>query len=65
MTTPQGRSTLDRATGAGHLLPTRQLNSVFHHSNLDQIHPDADSELASLPLHPLIPVYPLGPGARV
>lgn len=38
---------------------------ILDNSNLYQIRPDAESESFSPALHPVIPVYPLGPSAQV
>lgn len=47
------------------MLSPKAAQLILDNSNLYQIRPDAESESASLALHPLILVYPLGPSAQV
>lgn len=64
-TAPQGHPKLETNSRDRALAAPKAAQFILDNSNLYQIRPDAESESASLALHPLILVYPLGPGAQV
>lgn len=61
----QGHPILEKNRRDRALAAPKAAQFILDNSNLYQIRPEAESESASLALHPLILVYPLRPGAQV
>lgn len=60
MAVPQGQPVLRKPRRDRALATPKAAQFILENSSLYQFGPDAESESASLALHPLILVYPLG-----